>query len=211
MLVTLFDGHVPWMRWECTRRKSGHSVWVAFQTPRLVKGRRALPEVKSSMVMLCTTMSSMCEMKEHTWHFGSSHGGGGGGGGAFLLAKSAGVFAEPDKCCNRTWYRLTVDRYVGTRGLLENSPWHNFSYPWQQGLLSVRTIVWCRDCIMYGLKFFTAAAIPRASTSHGSHVTWCRFSFALNRLATTGLLSRLMYKVALIPYCLTDSSVTIHS
>ena len=64
---------------------------------------------------------------------------------------------------------------------------------------------------MYGLKCFTAAAMPRASTSHGSHVTWCCFSFTLKKLATTGLLSWLMYKVAPIPCCLTDPSVTIHS
>ena len=58
---------------------------------------------------------------------------------ALRLVKSDGTLAEPDKCRTDAWYLLTTDRNVVTRGLMENSPRHGFSYACMQGLQSVRT------------------------------------------------------------------------
>ena len=64
---------------------------------------------------------------------------------------------------------------------------------------------------MNGLKCLTVVAILRASTSHGSYVTWCFLSFALKKPARWSFVSRVTYRVAPIPCLVTEPSVTIHS
>lgn len=64
---------------------------------------------------------------------------------------------------------------------------------------------------MKGAKCQMAAPIHRASTSQGSHVTWCFRSFALMNPARRKMPSLCAYNEAAIPLFLTDPSVTIHS
>lgn len=58
------------------------------------------------------------------------------------------------------------------------SPWRSLPIAWKQGLLSVRTQAWWLDWIINALTCLTAAAMPRASTSQGSQVTWCLSNLA---------------------------------
>ena len=132
----------------------------------LVKGSLVFPFMTSCVEIWRTTESSDCFAKLHTWQFGSVHSG------AFRLAWSDGRLETPAMCRSDAWYLLSVARNVDTRGLAENSPLLNFSYPCTQGLLSVSTQANLVDWIIYGLKCLTATAMARASTSHGSHVAW---------------------------------------
>ena len=127
--------------------------------------------------------------------------------GAFLLAKSDGALTRPDKWLILSWYLLTTDKNVVTRGLAENSPRHNFWNPSTHGLLSVNTLVFDCDWIMNGLKCLMLAAIERTSISQGNQDTWCLRSFALKN----SFPSQFTYKVAPIPCFVTDPSVTIHN
>ena len=82
---------------------------------------------------------------------------------------------------------------------------------WTHGLLSVRRHGFDFDCIMYGLKCLIAAAMPNASISHGSHVTWCFFSLALKKPARQVCPFRETYSVDPMPCWVTEPSVTIHN
>lgn len=131
--------------------------------------------------------------------------------GVFLLAKSEGLFARPDIWMTCTWYLLTTDRKVVTRGLTENSPRQSLSKPWTQGSLSVNTLACSRDCIIKGLKCLTLAAIENASFSHGNHKAWCFLSFALKKPVSNICPFRFTYKVAPIPCFVTEPSVIIQN
>lgn len=85
-----------------------------------------------------------------------------------------------------TWKRLAVTKKVDTLGLAENLPLHRFSYAWTHDLLFVRMHVESRDCVM-------AAAIERASTSHGNHRHWLVRSFALKNPDKRGLPVRCVF------------------
>ena len=82
---------------------------------------------------------------------------------------------------------------------------------WTHGLLSVRRHGFDFDWIMYGLKCLIAAAMPNASISHGSHVTWCFFSLALKKPARRVCPFRETYSVDPMPCWVTEPSVTIHN
>lgn len=71
---------------------------------------------------ILTTDSLECVMKEPTWQASSSQEGG------LRVAKSDESIAESETCLIDACYRLTTDRKVDTQGLMENSPWYNFSY-----------------------------------------------------------------------------------
>ena len=166
MFVSFLEGLVPWTRWAWVRRRSGHSDWTATQAGWLVKGRQTLHWRTSWTETARTTESLVLEMKEHTWQISFSQAA------AFWLAKSDGKIAAPEMYLTEAWKWLTTDKKVDTRRLAENSPRQSFSYAWMQGLLSVRMQAFLTDWIRYRLKCFAAAAIERASTSHGSHVVW---------------------------------------
>ena len=82
---------------------------------------------------------------------------------------------------------------------------------WTHGLMSVRRHGFDFDWIMYGLKCLIAAAMPNASISHGSHVTWCFFSLALKKPARRVCPFRETYSVDPMPCWVTEPSVTIHN
>ena len=80
-----------------------------------------------------------------------------------------------------------VERNGATLELEENSPRMSFSYAWTHGRLSVKIWVACDDWMMKGAKCLIAAPVLNASTSIGSHVTWCLRSFALKNPASSSL------------------------
>ena len=82
---------------------------------------------------------------------------------------------------------------------------------WTHGLLPVRRHGFEFDWIMYGLKCLIAAAMPNASISHGSHVTWCFFSLALKKPTRRVCPFRETFSVDPIPCWMTEPSVTIHN
>ena len=131
MFVSFFEGRVPCCRCARVRRKSGHSACVVNQAVRLVNGRCLVPLSMSWVDVCLTTDSWVSFVNAQTWQASSSRGA------ALRLEKSEGSIAEPDTCHTKAWYRLTVDRNVDTRGLVENSPRQSFSYAWMHGLLSV--------------------------------------------------------------------------
>ena len=55
---------IPCLRWEWTRRTSGHSCWVCNQADRVLNGRVTEPESTSWIEMGRTTESSALEIKE---------------------------------------------------------------------------------------------------------------------------------------------------
>ena len=65
--------------------------------------------------------------------------------------------------------------------------------------------------MIQGLKCLTAVAMPSASMSQGSHVTWCFFSLALKNPARRVCPFRETYSVDPMPRLVTEPSVTIHS
>ena len=83
--------------------------------------------------------------------------------------KSAGKFCAPGICCIVTLYLLTVDKNDEIRALAENWPFCSLPYAWTQGRESVSTWVCFLELSIYEDQCDIAAAITKASTSHGSH------------------------------------------
>ena len=114
---------------------SGRSLWIASHADLLLNGSADFADVMPAVVIRWTTESSIRFMDMHIWQRWSVHVG------ALRLAKSYGRLVELDKCRTDAWYLLTTDRNIYTRGLVENSPRHTFSYACTHGLLSVRTVL----------------------------------------------------------------------
>ena len=143
------DGLVPCFTWACVRLKSAHSDWILPHTDLVVNGR-CVSSLRTSWILTdLTTESSVQDIKQQIWQFGSMHKG------AFLLAKSDRMFARPERWLTLTWYLLTTERKVVTLVLDENSSRHNFSKPCTHGLLSVKSFACSCDCIIKGLKCLT--------------------------------------------------------
>ena len=90
--VVLLEGRVPWVRWACVRRRSGHSDCKESQAALLVNGGLTRPERISSVEARRTTDSSVCFTKLQIWQAMSVQSGG------LRLAKSDGRMAAPATC-----------------------------------------------------------------------------------------------------------------
>ena len=170
LIFWFFNGQVPCFINACVLCRSGQSAWMVSQVNQVVNGRPTLSFNMSYTHTPDTTESSVYVIN---WHWGSKHSG------KLQLSKSDGILAIPARRWIKVRYWLTIDKNCATLGLDENFPLFSFSNACTHGLLSVGIWVWCVNWIIYGLKYFIAAAIPKALISHGSHFTWYFLSSAL--------------------------------
>ena len=90
--AVFLEGRVPWVRWACVRRRSGHSNCNESQAALLVNGGLTRPERISSVEVRRTTDASVCFTKLQIWQVMSVQSGG------LRLAKPDGRMTAPATC-----------------------------------------------------------------------------------------------------------------